>query len=106
MSAPTFTPGAQEIIYEPVTDIDGEIYSGERLNLISTLTFATEACEQTGSIHTYEIHDDAGAKLSAIKVLLMDEMNHEAELTLTPSELQRIADWFQAQAQKVRGGAQ
>lgn len=106
MSKSTSTAGAQEIIYEPVKDIDGEIYPGERLNLISTLTFTTDACEQTGSIHTYEIHDDAGAKVPATKVLLIDEMNHDAELTLTPTELQRIADWFQEQAQKVQGGAQ
>lgn len=101
--AQSYTPGAQKIISEPVTDIDGEVYPGERLDLISSLIFSTESCEQTGSLHSYMIHDDSGAKVPAIKVFLTDEMDHDAELTVTPSELQRIADWFQRQAAKAQG---
>ncbi|MGJ9372262.1 hypothetical protein [Nesterenkonia sp. CF4.4] len=102
--AHTFTPGDPVDIWETTTDVDGEVYGGERLDLISALIFGTEACEEIGSAHTYTIRDDEGTKSPAIKVFLTDEMKHVAELTLMPDELQRIGEWFQEQAQKFQDG--
>lgn len=72
----------------------------ETTRLSRQLTVATQACQLKSTIRLKEVFQH-GQQVHAVSLEILDEMNHDAVITLYPQTLVSIAEWLIEHAHSV-----